>query len=170
MKFYCVNSTIIEPPAISDMDSATLKNFSIMEDAYRKVWLTTAYSNMRMLKEILTVNGSNITELLDKTTSDKPGKKLRQMGIQDIPDDLKILEDTYKSKGGLCTAFTLKVIAESGRQFEEFTIGNNKSHRVAWDSDYILICSAKNLIIAMEPSNFGEKGFIDPTLIVVRKL
>jgi hypothetical protein len=111
-----------------------------------------------------------LMELLDKTTYDKPGKKLRQMGIKDIPDDPKILESTYQSKGGLCTAFTLKVIAESGRQFEEFTIGNNKSHRVAWDSDYILICSAKNSIVAIELSNFGEKGFIDPTLTVVRKL
>ena len=72
--------------------------------------------------------------------------------------------------GGLCTAFTLRVIVESGRSFDEFTIGTNGSHRLAWDNGHLLICSAKKMIMVMEPSNFGEEEFTDPTLTTVRKL
>jgi len=98
---------------------------------YRKVWLTTAYTNMKILKEILTVNECDIASLLERTLSDKTGKKLRQMGIRLVPDDPKVLENTYQSMGGLCAAFTLRVIIESGRSFEEFTIGTNGLHRLA---------------------------------------
>jgi hypothetical protein len=152
------------------MDSAPKKNVPAMTDAYRKVWLTTAYTNMKMLKEILAVNECDIASLLRRTMSDRPGRKLRQMGIKNIPNDPKTMENTYRSMGGLCTAFTLRVIVESGRSFDEFTIGTNKFHRLAWDDDHLLICSAKKMIMVMEPSNFGDKGFTDPTLTIVRKL
>jgi len=89
------------------------EEFTGNEDAYCKVWLTTAYTNMKMLKEILTVNECDIAGLLERTLLDRPGKKLRQMGIRFIPDDPKVLENTYQSMGGLCTAFTLRVIVES---------------------------------------------------------
>lgn len=102
-----------------------------MTDAYRKVWLTTAYTNLKMLKEILAVNECDITDLLERTLADKPGKRLRQMGIKNIPDDPKTMENTYRSMGGLCTAFTLRVIVESGRSFDDFTFGTNKFHRLA---------------------------------------
>ena len=150
------------------MDSAPKKNIPAMTDAYRKVWLTTAYTNMKMLKEILTVNECDIVGLLERTLADKPGKKLHQMGIKNIPDDSKTIKNTYESMGGLCTAFTLRVIVESGRSFDEFTFGTNKFHRLAWDDDYILICSVKRMIIVMEPSNFGDRGFTDPTLTMAR--
>jgi hypothetical protein len=56
--------------------------------------MTTAYTNMKMLKEILAVNKCDIVDLLERTRSDKPGRKLQQMGITNIPDDL---ENSYQS-------------------------------------------------------------------------
>jgi hypothetical protein len=158
-----VNSTtIIELSAISGMDSAPPK---VMVEAYHKVWVNNTYTNMKMLKEILEANECSIGEFLRRAMIDKTGKKLRQMGIKKIPDS-----PNYHSTGGLCTAFTLKVIAESRRSFNEFTIGTNKFHRLAWDSNNILICSSKGMIMVMEPSNFGDEGFTDPTVKMVRKL
>jgi hypothetical protein len=125
---------------------------------------------MKMLKEILAVNNCDIADLLERTLSDKPGRRLRQIGIKNIPDDPKTMENTYRSMGGLCTAFTLRVIVEAGRSFDEFTIGTNKFHKLAWDNDHLLICSSKKKIIVMEPLKFGDRGFIDPTLTIVRKL
>ncbi len=151
------------------MDSTPKKNVVAMTDTYRKVWLTTTYSNMKMLKEILAVNECDIADLLERTLSHKPGQRLRQMGIKKIPDDPKTMENTYQSMGGLCTAFTLRVIVESGRSFDEFTTGTNKFHRLAWDNYDLLICSSKRKITVMKPSNFGDRGFIDPTITMVRK-
>jgi hypothetical protein len=74
------------------------------------------------------------------------------------------MENAYRSTGELCTAFTLRVIAESGRLFDEFTIGTNKFYRLAWDDDNLPIYSSKKNMIVMEPSNFWDKGFTDPTL------
>ena len=98
---------------------------------------------MNMLSEILAANNLDIAGLLGRTLSDKPGRKLRQMLITKIPDNRETMENAYRSIGGLCTAFTLRVIAESGRSFDEFTIGTNKFHRLAWDDDNLLICSSK---------------------------
>ncbi len=65
------------------------KNVLAMTDAYRKVWLTTPYTNMKMLKEILAGNDCDIADLHERTLSDKPGRGLRQIGIKNIPDDPK---------------------------------------------------------------------------------
>ena len=159
-----------QPSAIINMDSTPKNNVLAMTDAYRKVWLSNAYTSMKMLKEILAVNDCDIFTFLERTISGYPGSRLRQLGMRNIPDDPKIMESTYQSMGGLCTAFTLKVIVESERLFNEFTIGTNKIHRLAWDNDHLLICSSKKNIMVMDSSNFGEKGFTDPTLTRVRKL
>jgi hypothetical protein len=47
------------------MDPTPKKNASAMTDAYRKVWLTIAYTNMKMLKEILAVDECDVADLRD---------------------------------------------------------------------------------------------------------
>jgi hypothetical protein len=149
------------------MDSAS-ENLSAMTEAYRRVWLTTTYSNMKMLKEILAVNNCDIAQLLTRALTDKkPGRKLRQLGLKNIPNDPKIMESTFRSNDGLCTAFAWKVIVESGRELRDFKIGTNKFHRLAWDDNHILICSAKGKVVTMEAADLGNEGFTDPTLKTV---
>ncbi|KAH8821267.1 hypothetical protein F5884DRAFT_745594 [Xylogone sp. PMI_703] len=66
------------------------------------------------------------------------GEKIKQPKITKIPQDEKFLKSVYERSGGLCTAFTLKIIMNSRRNLDEFTAEYNNQHRLAWDEDRLL--------------------------------
>lgn len=89
------------------MDSPKTKEL-LLPKAYREVWLTTAYSRLTMLNEILTVNKRTITQFLEIGKAATEGKKIRQLGLKEIPEEYEAIENTYSRKLGLCTAFTIR--------------------------------------------------------------
>ncbi|RFU35393.1 hypothetical protein B7463_g934, partial [Scytalidium lignicola] len=139
------------------------ENFLTMSSAYRKVWANTAYSSLGMLADILEANHYSMLDFLHTVQLKDSGRKLNQLGLSKIPENEIRMQNAYESCAGLCTAFTFKVIQESGRSHQEFTIGNNGFHRLAWDGR-LLICSSKKKVVTIDESCLGAEGFSDQTL------
>jgi len=122
------------------------RNLFTLTLAYRRIWVNTGYSTLGTLRDILEANNCSIFDWLSAAKSNKSGRRVRQIGIKMIHGDEASMKNAYERRGGLCTVFALKVILESGRILDEFTIGNNMFHRLAWDNEYFPICSAKKVV------------------------